>query len=238
MRSQQCGCRIKTYSSDEGNGEVRNITWQDIVMTETEACVTVDASYHPPPPPPVRYFINVSDIRLVNVHGSGCGSSSHPAAQFNCPAEAPCTGIVLTGVHLDGGSRTAKMDCAHAYGTATDTVPTSCLQGSRPPSPPSPPTPGCDVDGCFARCLNKYGGTIEGSDEAYYCSKGCAGMDGGKVKEKQKFCRVAASRRFQECDKECDASSGNKTRVSCCKYGCEWWENATTILAALRIDAA
>ena len=220
MRSQMAGCRIKTYSSTEGSGHVHNISWRRIHMEKTSACITVDANYKPPPPPPVKYFVNVSEILFEDITGTDCGGDA--VAEFSCPALMPCSGIRLERVHLDAGSSKPHMRCSHAQGIAKDTVPSSCLEAPHPPAPPTPPTPTCDVDGCFARCVNQFGGTVYTG--SYYCAKGCAGMSGQRVADKQKFCRVDPDKRSSACKKECKSSSSNGTRVDECIFGCGWWD--------------
>jgi polygalacturonase len=42
MVSQQCGCRVKSYSSTEGDGSVRNISWVNITMENVSSCVSVN----------------------------------------------------------------------------------------------------------------------------------------------------------------------------------------------------
>jgi polygalacturonase len=42
MVSQQCGCRVKSYSSTEGDGSVRNISWVNITMEDVASCVSVN----------------------------------------------------------------------------------------------------------------------------------------------------------------------------------------------------
>ena len=129
MVSQECGCRVKTYS--QGPGHVRNITWQDNKMTDTGGCVTIDANYKPPPKHPTNY-ITVSDLKLINVKGTGCKDSPN----FICPKQSPCTGIVLEDVvllgapkHSKGDHWTGVMDCSYAEGTASGQVkPSSCLK--------------------------------------------------------------------------------------------------------------
>ena len=43
---QQAACRVKTYSTTT-DGYVRNISWTDIHITDTDKCITVDTDYHP-----------------------------------------------------------------------------------------------------------------------------------------------------------------------------------------------
>ena len=123
MKSQENGCRVKTYS--DKIGYVRNITWQDITIEDTDGCLTVNANYHPPPPHPTA-FINVSELFFRNVRGTGCRSPP----EFVCPEDSPCRDIKLSNVELYGEPKAKDfhMNCQNAYGTASgDIQPRSCL---------------------------------------------------------------------------------------------------------------
>lgn len=235
MAHQENGARVKSYSSSEGGGYVRNITWESIVLSDTDDCITVNDAYKKPPPN-AKYHIAVNGLTFSNITGSGCGGDAD--VSFVCPAASPCTGIVLDNVQLSGKDGKARpMVCENARGSAIGTVvPKSCLGGgpsppsppspsppSPPsPSPPSPPSPpGCNVQACFARCVARYGGTI--ATQSYDCAKGCASMKDGKVGDINKYCKLDPSHRFSACEKSCKDASGNKAGVEQCEYGCGYW---------------
>merc|ERR1712107_59303 len=69
-------------------------------------------------------------------------------------------------------------ECFRAHGIAEEASPASCLD-----------TDDCDVDACFDRCESMYEGEIgDGSQgDAYMCAKGCAGMGGGRVKDRMRL---------------------------------------------------
>ena len=120
MKDQENGCRAKSYSSTDGAGFIRNITWSDIQMSGTDKCITVNANYKPPPKQH-KHYVKVSDLRFSDISGSGCGTT----AEFVCPESSPCEGIKLDNVQLDGPS----MDCEFAHGETTGKVkPASCLR--------------------------------------------------------------------------------------------------------------
>ena len=89
------------------------------------------------------------------------------------------------------------------------------------PSPTPKPPVGCDVDACFARCVAKYGGTV--ADKSYECAKGCAGMNGGKVSSKDKYCKVEPADRYPTCVKSVKHCSSDQTKQAECAYGCVYW---------------
>ena len=212
MASQECGCRVKSYS--KAAGHVRNITWDTITMEGTAACVQVNANYKPPPADPT-HWIDVSDLTFRNIKGRGC----RDPPSFECPAASPCTGITLENVDVEGGGSTMK--CKNAQGHASGKVsPPSCLTGPTPAPTPTP-KPSCDVPGCFARCVAKFGGSIE--DQSYYCAKGCAGMSNQKVADTDKFCRVAKASRETTCKADCSSASADPAKQAQCGFGCGFW---------------
>lgn len=240
------------------------------------AVLTVPTVQYKAAPPNAKYFVNVSNLLFKNVVGKGCKESGGGLATFVCPHQAPCSGIEIDNLNLQGGASTnaagagsGGMVCTNAYGFAKDgSIPASCLSGNGPPSPnpappspppqpspspppspppspspcpppspppnpppgpPSPPYPpnpvDCDVDGCFERCVAKYGGTI--ATASYACAKGCAGMKHQKVAEMQLYCKMRTSKRYSTCfEKNCKKSSSSPASVAECQYGCGWWEDS------------
>ena len=69
---------------------------------------------------------------------------------------------------------------------------------------------------------NRYGGTI--STDSYSCAKGCAGMKDQKEEDPDKFCKIPASKRLDECDKDCSDKSHDPANVAQCQYGCQYWQ--------------
>lgn len=100
-----------------------------------------------------------------------------------------------------------------------------------PPSPtPSPPLD-CDaeVQTCMKRCTDKYGGkALEKGSDAYFCSKGCALVDGGEIQDMDYICGEDKSKRQTKCEDNCEsASTSNPKRVEMCDYGCEYWTSTS-----------
>ena len=145
MSNQEAGCRVKTYTSTKGNGTVSNITWENIVLTDVDSCITVNANYKPAPKG-AKFAVAVSDLVFRNIQGTGCGSKSKPPAEFVCPKGSPCTGILLNNIDVVGPS--TSMVCENAFGSTAEgraVIPASCLAAPPGPSPPglspSPPPP-------------------------------------------------------------------------------------------------
>jgi len=124
MDGQMAGCNIKSYGNSPGF--IKNITWQDITLTNTDYCIHINANYQagPDEPPNLGATIEVSGIHLTNVKGTNC---QHPAV-FDCQSAAPCEDIELNNVNVATGAKETKMDCTNAHGTVTGTCqPPSCL---------------------------------------------------------------------------------------------------------------
>jgi len=72
---------------------------------------------------------------------------------------------------------------------------------------------------CFHHCLKKYGGTLL-KGKTYFCIKGCAGVNGGKVQDYDKYC---CSRNFEVCKDNCKSASARKSNIEKCEFGCTFW---------------
>ena len=82
----------------------------------------------------------------------------------------------------------------------------------------------CDVvENCFAQCVEKYGGSYL-SGNAYFCSKGCAGVGGGKVTNREKYCSTWDPTTYATCVTNCQGASGNEDRRNYCREGCTFWK--------------
>jgi hypothetical protein len=89
-------------------------------------------------------------------------------------------------------------------------------------------------------CINKYGGgnlnqnfdkgqDWEGSDDAYYCAKGCATMKSGKIGS-HKYCDYGSSHWddkdwTDDCGDKCDNSSDSDDNKKICIDGCDFWSD-------------
>jgi hypothetical protein len=91
-----------------------------------------------------------------------------------------------------------SLQLSAAQAAAVDNTAAGVLCGWAPPVDKAPTA--CDVGGCLARCATRpppqqrdptpsdNGG--DDGDDAYYCSKGCAGMSGGQVTDKWQTLRA------------------------------------------------
>lgn len=160
---------------------------------------------------------NISSITIKNVTAYGTKidyGKSVTAGIFHCQETSPCHEIHLQHIqHVDAKT---SFDCYNAYGDYSDVSPTPCLISGGPS--------GCDVDACFARCVEKYGGSI--ADDSYFCAKGCAGMGDRKVTDKNKYCSIDVGKRYDSCVSNCAGASSDKDKVKQCEYCCEFWQHS------------
>ena len=155
--------------------------------------------------------MQIHTITFSNITAVHSGSPGY----FQCQPSAPCFNLSMVDVRVEAGSATSDFSfrCASAFGESDSVSPASCFQHA-----PS----GCDVDACFSRCVQKYGGSIETG--AYSCAKGCASMSNGKVVDKDKLCKYSSGpERYSACVRGCaDAGKSTKT-LQQCQYGCVYW---------------
>jgi len=127
INGQMAGCNLKSYGTEAGF--IKNITWQDIKLINTEYCIHINGNYKPsfgdPQTPPLGDSVQVSDIFLTNIQGTNC----HYPAVFNCEPTAPCENIYLDNVNVAAGATVKTMECSYAHGSVAGTIqPASCLQ--------------------------------------------------------------------------------------------------------------
>ena len=101
LESTANGARVKTYSSNDGDGHVRNITWTDVEMHDVHDCIVVTDAYKKIDG--AKHHVKVSDLHFENVKGDGCGGDT--PVSFVCTSSEPCTGIELRDVKMSTDSR-------------------------------------------------------------------------------------------------------------------------------------
>jgi hypothetical protein len=244
------GQAVKIKTDSGGSGYVRNITWENLVLHNVEESIQINMFYNGGKNASTKLKLYNINIKNLTAYGTKTeDGKTISAGSFQCQATSPCHEIHLSDVtHPDleallaseamqgKSSSSTGFVCSEAYGTADHVTPKSCLlsEGGPTPAPPgpSPPTPsppgpspaGCDPDACISRCVAKYGGKVSDQGPAYSCAKGCAGVSGGKVTSKGKFCKLPAATREASCDKDCTSSSSKPERQQECTYGCEYWK--------------
>ena len=92
----------------------------------------------------------------------------------------------------------------------------------------------CGVDSCFDRCKDKYKKPINNiHGNTYYCAKACAELAKGKVKDKDKFCKIDQDDRLSQCNTDCQRASRIQRHKDACRFGCEFWRNGQILSYSL-----
>lgn len=127
------GARIKSYPN--GTGKVYDVLYEDIIMDGPKFPLQIQGRYCPGGPktcPPGPTAVEVSNITFRRVRGHG---GARMVADFDCDPEAPCSGIIMEDVHLQGpwwNPLPSYVRCASAAGSINNVDPSSasCLQTS------------------------------------------------------------------------------------------------------------
>jgi len=136
ISGQQQGCNLKTLATPTGTGYVKNVTWDNIKISNTGYCIRLNTNYVGDES---DYYslkdqefstkdglgasITVSDIYYSNIVGTNC---KYPAV-IDCLSGQPCEGISLVNVNVASGATNKNMECEYAHGTASNVQPPSCL---------------------------------------------------------------------------------------------------------------
>ncbi|KAL5703784.1 endo-polygalacturonase [Ranunculus cassubicifolius] len=120
------GVRIKTWARP-GNGFVRGVLYQDLIMKNVKNPIIIDQRYCPQNKgcPGKESGIKISGVTYRNIQGS---SATQVAVNFGCSRTNPCRDIKLQTVKLTYQNRIAKSYCQNADGASSGLVlPQSCL---------------------------------------------------------------------------------------------------------------
>ena len=98
LESTANGARVKTYSSNDGDGHVRNITWTDVEMHDVHDCIVVTDAYKKIDD--AKYHVEVSDLHFENVKGDAATRNLQHAADRRL-----CSSTIATDELLDVRSR-------------------------------------------------------------------------------------------------------------------------------------
>ncbi|KAJ8450556.1 hypothetical protein Cgig2_020193 [Carnegiea gigantea] len=110
------GLRIKSWAQP-GNGFVRGIVFQDVLMRNVANPIIIDQNYCPYHKncPDQESGVKVSDVKYRGIRGT---STTQVAIKLDCSASDPCTGITLENVNLTYHNQPAEAFCNNAVGKA------------------------------------------------------------------------------------------------------------------------
>eukprot|EP00927_Polykrikos_kofoidii_P054804 TRINITY_DN49170_c0_g1_i1.p1 TRINITY_DN49170_c0_g1~~TRINITY_DN49170_c0_g1_i1.p1 ORF type:complete len:417 (+),score=56.99 TRINITY_DN49170_c0_g1_i1:89-1339(+) len=118
--------KIKTHSGAK-RSYVRDSTWENLVLYNVQATVTIDMFYDHGKNTSTDFKISNITVRNVTAYGTETdfGKTVVPGT-FHCQESSPCHGIHLEDItHVDSKS---SFDCYNAFGTWKNVVPAPCLR--------------------------------------------------------------------------------------------------------------
>ncbi|KAK3414387.1 hypothetical protein EUGRSUZ_H00250 [Eucalyptus grandis] len=120
------GVRIKSWARPS-TSFVRNVLFQNIVMTNVKNPIIIDQNYCPNNQgcPLQSSGAKISQVTYRNIRGT---SATQNAVTFDCSGSTPCREIRLQDIHLTYMNRAATSSCKNIGGTSSGLlVPQSCL---------------------------------------------------------------------------------------------------------------
>ncbi|TRX98972.1 hypothetical protein FHL15_000314 [Xylaria flabelliformis] len=114
--TKAAGIKVYPGGSSHGTAVVRNVTWENIVVDNTEyafqiqSCYGEDASYCSSSPSTAQ----ISDIVVKGVSGTTASKYSPTIMNLNCPAEGTC-GVTMSGITVTPPSGSAKIFVVKAF---------------------------------------------------------------------------------------------------------------------------
>ncbi|KAL2163345.1 hypothetical protein VTH06DRAFT_5402 [Thermothelomyces fergusii] len=100
----QNGARLKAWAGPAvGYGYIRNVTYKDVRVEDTDAPVVLDQCYFNVDAALCARYpsrVNISDIRFINVRGTSSGKNGRVVADLTCSPGATCSGIHLEGIDI------------------------------------------------------------------------------------------------------------------------------------------
>ncbi|XP_065864543.1 polygalacturonase-like [Euphorbia lathyris] len=121
------GVRIKSWARPS-TSFVRNILFQNIIMTNVENPIIIDQDYCPDNIgcPGQSSGVKISEVTYKNIKGT---SATEEAVTFNCSKTNPCKGITLRDINLTYRNKAATSSCMFVEGNTTGLIsmPAICL---------------------------------------------------------------------------------------------------------------
>ena len=129
----------------QGNATISNITFEDIFL---HSGIGIGCAIEMDYETPGSKAKNIGCIANNIVYKNITGSAKETAGALSCLASRQCTGLHVSGVHIEGASKGYKgWECSNVImEEVDDTSPTpgrSCRDGPAPSPPLPPPSPPC-----------------------------------------------------------------------------------------------
>jgi galacturan 1,4-alpha-galacturonidase len=116
----QTGARLKAWAGEKvGYGYIRNITYEDLTIANTDDPIVLDQCYFNVKPDICKKFpsrVNISDISFINVKGMSSGKRKNTVVNLKCSPGAECKNIKLKNVNLKSPKGESVIVCDNIQG--------------------------------------------------------------------------------------------------------------------------
>lgn len=116
----QTGARLKAWAGQNvGYGYIRNITYKDIAIFNTDQPIVLDQCYIGVKPDVCKKYpskVNISDITFTNIRGTSSGKKGSTVVNLKCSPGAECKNIQLTNVNIDSPRGKGVVVCDNIKG--------------------------------------------------------------------------------------------------------------------------
>jgi galacturan 1,4-alpha-galacturonidase len=100
----QNGARLKAWAGrDKGYGYIRNVTFDDLTIQNTDRPIGLDQCYINVTPQDCAAYpsrVNISDIKFLHIRGTSSGARDSTVGSLKCSPAAECKDIVLEDINL------------------------------------------------------------------------------------------------------------------------------------------
>jgi galacturan 1,4-alpha-galacturonidase len=100
----QNGARLKAWAGkDKGYGYIKNITFQDLAIENTDQPIVLDQCYFNVKGKECLKYpskVNISDIKFINIHGTSSAKRGCVVGSLKCSPAAECKNIELQNIDL------------------------------------------------------------------------------------------------------------------------------------------
>jgi galacturan 1,4-alpha-galacturonidase len=116
----QTGARLKAWAGEKvGYGYIRNITYEDLTISNTDDPIVLDQCYFNVKPDACKKFpsrVNISDVSFINVRGTSSGKRKNTVVNLKCSPGAECKNIKLQNVSLKSPKGESVIVCDNIKG--------------------------------------------------------------------------------------------------------------------------
>ncbi|TLD25947.1 glycoside hydrolase family protein [Venturia nashicola] len=116
----QTGARLKAWAGkDKGYGYIRNVTFEDITIQNTDQPVVVDQCYFNVSDEECKKYpskVNITDVKFIHIRGTSSGKRGPVVVELKCSPGAECSKIQLEDVEIASPAGENVVICDHIAG--------------------------------------------------------------------------------------------------------------------------